>query len=85
MEYDLTLNQEHVILKCCAYNNIRIDLFTSAARSSHRNVYNVSDDDKLSLILSKMNNYIVRSYIDVIAITKYAIRRDRKAQSIVMY
>ncbi len=37
-----------------------------------------------------MNNYIVRSYKDVIvitkfAITKYAIRRASKAQSIVMY
>ncbi len=42
-----------------------------------------------------MNNYIVRSYRDVIvitkfaitkyAITKYAIRRASKAQSIVMY
>ncbi len=36
----------------------------------------------------RMNNYIVRSYRDVItkfAITKYAIRRASKAQSIVMY
>ncbi len=37
-----------------------------------------------------MNNYIVRSYRDVIvitkfAITKYAIRRASKAQSRVMY
>ncbi len=37
-----------------------------------------------------MNNYIVRSYRDVIvitkfAITKYAIRRASKGQSIVMY
>ncbi len=37
-----------------------------------------------------MNNYIVRSYRDVIvitkfAITKYAIRRASKAQSIVMF
>ncbi len=37
-----------------------------------------------------MNNYIVRSYRDVIvitkfAITKYAIRRASKAKSIVMY
>ncbi len=37
-----------------------------------------------------MNNYIVRSYRDVIvitkfAITKFAIRRASKAQSIVMY
>ncbi len=38
----------------------------------------------------QMNNYIVRSYRDVIvitkfAVTKYAIRRASKAQSIVMY
>ncbi len=37
-----------------------------------------------------MNNYIVRSYKDVIVITKFeitkfAIRRASKAQSIVMY
>ncbi len=37
-----------------------------------------------------MNNYIVRSYRDVIVITKfvitkYAIRRASEAQSIVMY
>ncbi len=37
-----------------------------------------------------MNNYIVRSYRDVIviikfAINKFAIRRASKAQSIVMY
>ncbi len=37
-----------------------------------------------------MNNYIVRSYRNVIvitkfALTKYAIRRASKAQSIVMY
>ncbi len=37
-----------------------------------------------------MNNYIVRSYRDVIVITKFAIikfaiRRAGKAQSIVMY
>ncbi len=37
-----------------------------------------------------MNNYIVRSYRDVIvitkfAITKFAIRRASKAQSIVIY
>ncbi len=37
-----------------------------------------------------MNNYIVRSYRDVIvitkfAITKFAIRRASKAQNIVMY
>ncbi len=41
-------------------------------------------------VQSHMNNYIVRSYRDVIvltkfAITKYAIRRASKAQSIVMY
>ncbi len=39
---------------------------------------------------NKMNNYIVRSYRDVIVISKfaitiYAIRRASKAQSIVMY
>ncbi len=37
-----------------------------------------------------MNNYIIRSYRDVIVITKFpitefAIRRASKAQSIVMY
>ncbi len=37
-----------------------------------------------------MNNYIVRSYRDVIVITKFAItkfatRRASKAQSVVMY
>ncbi len=39
---------------------------------------------------NRMNNYIVRSYRDVIVITKFAItkfviRRVSKAQSIVMY
>ncbi len=33
----------------------------------------------------KMNNYIVRSYRDVIVITKFAIKRASKAQSVVMY
>ncbi len=38
----------------------------------------------------EMNNYIVRSYRDLIvltkfAITKFAIRKASKAQSIVMY
>ncbi len=42
------------------------------------------------LKISHMNNYIVRSYRDVIvitkfAITKYPIRRASKAQCIVMY
>ncbi len=37
-----------------------------------------------------MNNYIVRAYRDIIvitkfAITKFAIRRASKAQSVVMY
>ncbi len=32
-----------------------------------------------------MNNYIVRSYRDVIVITKFATRRASKAQSIVMH
>ncbi len=34
---------------------------------------------------SRMNNYIVRSYRDVIVITQFAIRRASKAQRIVMY
>ncbi len=33
----------------------------------------------------QMNNYIVRSYRDVIVITKFATRKASKAQSIVMY
>ncbi len=33
----------------------------------------------------QMNNYIVRSYGDVIVVTKSATRRSSKAQSIVMY
>ncbi len=32
-----------------------------------------------------MNNYIVRSYRDVIVVTIIATRRSSKAQSIVMY
>ncbi len=32
-----------------------------------------------------MNNYIVRSYRDIIVATKIATRRTNKAQSIVMY
>ncbi len=32
-----------------------------------------------------MNNYIVRSYGDVIVVTKIATRRTNKAQSIGMY
>ncbi len=32
-----------------------------------------------------MNNYTVRSYKDVIVITKIATRRASKAQNIVMY
>ncbi len=41
-------------------------------------------------MIHQINNYIVKSYRDVIvitkfAITKYAIRRASKAKSIVMY
>ncbi len=43
-------NEEHLILKCRAYNDIRTDLFTSA-RSIHPNFDNLIDD-KLSLILA---------------------------------
>ncbi len=35
--------------------------------------------------ISQMNNYIVRSYRDVIVLTKIATMRTSKAQSIVMY
>ncbi len=52
----------------------------------------VESTTKISNMFSSriMNNYIVRSYRDVIvitkfAITKYAIRRASKGQSIVMY
>ncbi len=43
-----------------------------------------------TIVIMLLNNYIVRSYRDVIvitkfAITKFAIRRASKAQSIVMY
>ncbi len=34
---------------------------------------------------SEVKNYIVRSYRDVIVITKFATRRASKAQSIVIY
>ncbi len=46
-------NKEHVILNCCViiYNDIRTDLFTSA-RSIHPNFDNITDDDKLSIILA---------------------------------
>ncbi len=44
-------NEEHVILNWCAYIDIRTDLFTSA-RSIHPNFDNLTDDDKLSLILA---------------------------------
>ncbi len=44
-------NEEHIILKCCAYNDIQTDLFTSAT-STHPNFDNLVDDDKLSLILA---------------------------------
>ncbi len=35
--------------------------------------------------LNQMNNYMVRSYRDVIVVTKIATRRTSNAQSIVMY
>ncbi len=37
------------------------------------------------LKIIKINNYIVRSYRDVIIMTKIATRRSSKAQSMVMY
>ncbi len=40
-----------VILNYCAYNDNRTDLFTSA-RSIHPSFDNLTDDDKLSLILA---------------------------------
>ncbi len=43
--------EDYVILKCCAYNDIRTDLLASA-RSIHPNFDNLTDDDKLSLILA---------------------------------
>ncbi len=50
----------------------------------------MSDVENNTVTVCRMNNYIVRSYRDLIvitkfAITKYAIRRASKAQSIVMY
>ncbi len=68
----------------------------------HRNIWTVSTigDNNTSVTVIRvnliftpnwhMNNYKVRSYRDVIvltkfAITKYAIRRASKAQSTVMY
>ncbi len=44
-------NEDHVILKCGAYNYIWTDLFTSA-RSTHPNFDDLTDDDKLSLIFA---------------------------------
>ncbi len=48
-----------------------------------------TNEREYSLIMGvdifQMNNYIVRSYRDVIVITKFATRRASKAQSIVMY
>ncbi len=43
-------NVEHVILNCCAYNDIRPFLFTSA-RSIHLNLDNITDDDKLWVLI----------------------------------
>ncbi len=40
----------NVILNCCAYNDIRTGVFTSV-RSISPNFDNLTDDDKLSLIL----------------------------------
>ncbi len=39
----------------------------------------------IDLLIDEMNNYIVRSYRDVIVITKFATRRASKEHSIVMY
>ncbi len=39
----------------------------------------------ITIINYEMNNYIVRSYRDVIVVTKIAKRISSKAQSIVMY
>ncbi len=41
--------------------------------------------DPYFLVTDQMNNYIVRSYRDVIVVTKIAKGRTSKAQSIVMY
>ncbi len=67
--------------------------FTTSQQYQH-NVYNelwdmnihyveaMNESAFLSII---MNNYIVRSYRDVIVITKFATRRANKAKSIAMY
>ncbi len=48
----------------------------------HKGFKDVSNSEKFYLV---MNNYIVKSYRDVIVVTKIATRRISKAQSIVMY
>ncbi len=45
----------------------------------------ITTSHTLSCLLLQMNNYIVRSYRDVIVITKFVTRRASKTQSIVMY
>ncbi len=48
--------EEHVILKCWAYNNIQTDLFTSA-ESTHPNYDNLTDSDKRSLIFANADMF----------------------------
>ncbi len=45
----------------------------------------VKDMNSYMQCLPQTNNYIVRSYGDVIVVTKIATRRSSKEQSIVMY
>ncbi len=53
--------------------------------NTHHILVSTPTDIMASLMSNEMNNYIVRSYRDVIVVTKIATRRTSKAQSIVMY
>ncbi len=50
-----------------------------------QNIYIDRYDEYINSPDNWMKNYIVRSYRDVIVVTKIATRRSSKTQSIVMY
>ena len=70
---DSTENEEHVLLKCPIYNNLRENMFT-VLKSEFPNMEHLSDQDKLRAILSCELNKSIR----ICAKTCFEILRTRR-------
>ncbi len=59
-------------------------LFVTILVATVTNLYDLTISPNICKLTGTMNNYIVRSYRDVIVITKFATRRASKAHNIVI-